>query len=125
MVSISTTVILNCSNSSPTKIKDSYSEDKIYIVDRTGKKWDITHAVKEYGMDRDKFNYGLGPNAIPPILNPQFLAPGDDGYPPSSQTFRVVGTTVSGESRAYRVSDLSCREVVDDQFGATPVVVTY
>lgn len=116
-------LIVGCGKSL-TDSKD-VADDRIFIQDQTGKKWDVTHAVQEYGMDPDNFNFGLGPDAIPPIVNPVFLVPGDAGYPSPSRTFQVVGVTVSGESRAYPVSVLTGHEVVNDRFGSTYVAVTY
>ncbi|UCG51219.1 MAG: hypothetical protein JSW58_13635, partial [Candidatus Latescibacterota bacterium] len=67
--------------------------EKIFIVDHTGKKWDVTHAVEKYGFDPTQFEFGLGPNAIPPIIDPGMLSPGDPNYPDEGGTFVVIGTT--------------------------------
>ena len=75
-------------------------------------------------MKPDKFQYGLGPNAIPPINNPKFLSPGDKDYPSDNATFLVLGITIEGESRTYPMSVLGQHEVVNDWFGNTPVAVT-
>jgi hypothetical protein len=99
--------------------------DRIFIEDRTGKRWDVTHAENKYGLKAERFQFGLGPNAIPPILNPEFLSPGEVGYPASDQTFLVIGTALNNDPRAYSISDLTRHEVADEQFGSTHVAVAY
>ena len=100
-------------------------ENKIVIVDRTGKSWDITHAVRKYGMVALNWNFGLGPNAIKPIINPRFHEPGDPEYPGPSDRLRVLGLSIDGDTRAYPVWVLSSHEVVNDVVGGQHVAVTY
>jgi hypothetical protein len=100
-------------------------DGRILIQDRTGKLWDITYAVNELQMSADQFNYGLRPDAIPPIIDPQFSLPGDDDYPLDDALFLVLGVTVAGEHRAYRIAQLSSHEVVDDIAGETAFAATY
>ena len=100
-------------------------DNKVFIEDLTGKLWDITYAVLELGMDPERFNFGLGPDAILPITDPRFLAPGDDEYPDVSNDWLVLGTTIAEESRAYRISDLSRHEVVDDHINTVYFAATY
>ena len=69
-------------------------DERIFIVDQTGKKWDVTHAKKRYDMEPSKFQFGLGPNAIRPILTPKMLSPGDTDYPDDEADFLVLGTTL-------------------------------
>ena len=99
--------------------------DRILIQDRSGKQWDITYAVTELQMSADLFNYGLGPDAIRPVIDPQFSLPGDEDYPPDDALFLVLGVTVAGENRAYRINQLSRREVVDDAVGEVAFVAAY
>jgi len=100
-------------------------QDKIFLVDQTGKKWDITHAVNKYGFDPDRFMFGLGPNAIKPILKPQMLSPGDTGYPEDGAGFTVLGTSFNGLPRAYSLTVMSRHEIVDEVFGDAHVAVAY
>ncbi len=62
------------------------SGDKIYITDRTGKKWNVTHATENYGFETGNFQYGLGPFAITPINNPEMISPGEPGSPDDNST---------------------------------------
>jgi hypothetical protein len=98
--------------------------DNVYIVDATGKKWDVTHAQEKYGMVPSQYQYGLGPYAIQPINNPTFLSPGDPGYPKYTDSFMVMGVTLHGESRAYPMIAMGTHEVVNDWFGNVPVAIT-
>ena len=105
---------------------------RIFIVDRTGKKWDVTHAKKRYDMEPSKFQFGLGPNAIRPILTPRMLSPGDTGYPHDEDDFIVLGTTLndgtrplSDGTRGYSIIDLTRHEIVDEKFGDLHVAVAY
>jgi len=100
-------------------------EDTIFITDRTGKLWDITHAVYEYGFDPANFEHGLGPNAIEPIQNPKMLSPGNPGYPDPEFNDLVIGITLNGESRAYLLDDLFGHEIANDRFGETYVAVGF
>lgn len=92
-------------------------DDKVIITDQTGTDWDITHAVKEYSMNPDRFQYGLGVGAIIPINNPQFYSPGDAGYPSNDYTGIVVGVKINGDARAYPITVISRHEAVNDRIG--------
>lgn len=129
-------LILGCSNSEgvtsattpPTQTDNESSGDDtpVLIEDRTGKKWDITHAIKNYGFQLERFSGGAGPFGIRPILNPQFIEPGDPFYPNPGETFLIIGIHLEGENRAYPISILGSREVSNDQFGEeTHVAVAY
>jgi hypothetical protein len=118
-------VSVGCSTVAPQEPRADVvtEEGRIFIVDRTAKRWDVTHAVRNYGFVASQFQFGLGPNAIRPILDPEMLSAGDPGYPTSDQTFLVIGTTVAGESRAYRIDHLNGHEVVDETFVDVHVAV--
>ena len=116
------TVIVYPDTSDTTDTSDS---SRIFIIDRTGKEWDVTHAVNEYDFDPEQFQYGLGPFAIRPILEPNLLSPDDPGYPSANESERVIGTVINGIARAYPLSILRRHEVVDEQLGPTYVAVAY
>ena len=63
------------------------------------------------------FQCGLGPYAIPPIMDPQMLSPGDPGYPASHETFPVLGVSLNGFTRAYPISAMSRHEIANERFG--------
>jgi uncharacterized protein DUF3179 len=97
----------------------------IFIVDRTNKEWDVTHAVNVYGFKPESFQYGLGPRAIQPINNPQMLSSGQSGYPGSNNTNQIIGTTLKNDTRAYPLNVLSQHEMVNEKFGTAYVGVAY
>ena len=99
--------------------------DQIYIKDRTGKSWNVTHAVNQYGFAPEKFQFGLGPFAIPPILKPTMVEPGESGYPGNTESFLVIGTTFGDDTRAYPLNVLSRHEVADENFDTVHVAVAY
>ncbi len=100
--------------------------DTVSIVDRTGKEWDVSMGVHLYGMNPEYFNFGVGPDAFPPIWFPDFLLPGDSGYPAPDSTFGVLGVIIDQESRAYRKRWLSGHEVANDIFfDSVAVMATY
>jgi hypothetical protein len=120
-------IFLGCeiTNSSSEEAEVVLQGDTIFIKDRTGKEWNVTHAVREYGFVAAQFQYGLGPYAIKPILDPQMLNPGDPGYPAPRNDQVVIGTTMSKIPRAYPLSVLGRHEIVDETFGEQHVAVAY
>ena len=100
-------------------------DGRVWIVDRTGKRWEVTHAEQAYGMKAEEFQFGLGPNAIEPILTPQYLDPGESGFPQPAGTFLVIGVDMNGGQRAYPISVLTRHEVAIEVFGSAHVAVAY
>jgi hypothetical protein len=95
------------------------------ITDRTGKSWDVTHA-QQYGLVPDGYQYGLGPYAILPLMDPQMLTPEDQGYPDDFAEFAVLGASINGFTRAYPTwSVMSSFEVANEQFGDAHVAVAF
>lgn len=97
----------------------------IFIEDATGLRWNITHAVEVYGMAAKNWRYGLGPDAILPVNDPQFLSPGDPDYPSANLMTQVIGVEIGGDARAYPISAISRHEVVNDRFGDEALAVIY
>ena len=123
-----TGLLISCKDIVPppqTGSSEQTDDGKIFITDRKGVKWDITHAVNKYGFEPAKFQFGLGENAIRPILNPQFLSPGDQNYPNSNSQTIIIGFKLNNDVRAYPLSVLDLFEVADDRFDSTFVAVAY
>ena len=97
--------------------------DTIFIIDQAGERWDVTHAVRHYKMYLPDFGHGVGRNVIRPIIDPIMIPPGDRLYPDTDKQWQVIGTTINGDSRAYRIDHLNAHEVVDDSFGDVHVAV--
>ena len=100
-------------------------DGKVFIIDVTGKSWEVTHAKEMYGMEPHLFQYGLGPYAIRPILDPEMLSRGERGYPADNEIFLVLGTEIDNDARAYPLEVMSYIEIVDEKFGNTHVAVAY
>jgi hypothetical protein len=70
----------------------------------------------------DGFRDLLPRDAIRPIYDPQFVPADEAGWHEHSL---VIGLEINGDTRAYPVSALNCREIVNDHVGRTPVLVTW
>ncbi len=98
---------------------------RIFIVDKTGKRWDVTYAKNEFGFEPDEFEIGSGPFSLRPILNPQMLSAEEDGYPAEDATFLILGTRFNDMPRAYSIGVMSAHEVANEVFGDAHVAVAY
>ena len=115
----------HCAGPSPAPLDRTADAGPIVLVDRRGERLDITHAIRHYGMDRSRFQYGLGKGAIPPLDHPDMIAPQDPSYPAAESPGAVIGTELGGDARAYPILPLSRHEVVNETIGATPAAVAY
>ena len=101
----------------------------VYLVDRDGERFDITHAVTNYGMRRRGFEFGIGKNTIRPLNQPRMLVASDPGYPDAGSTWSrgpdVIGAVIEGEARSYPVRPLTRHEIVNESVGATAAAVAY
>lgn len=97
----------------------------VLIVDQTGKSWDITHAVNNYGFVPNKFQFGIGPFAIKPIIDPPMLSRGDLGYPSVDSDEVILGLNFNNDARAYPISTMANREVVNTFVGGSYVAPVY
>ena len=94
--------------------------DKVYIVDRTGERWDVTQA-KSIGFDPHRFQYGIGREAFTP-LDESYLS--DDTFFVSSG-LRVIGVTIGTEAHAYSVPKLRRHEIANTTIDSKPIAVGY
>ncbi len=101
------------------------SGGRIRIVDQTEKAWDITHAVNKYRFDPEKFQYGLGISYRPAIFDPQFISPGQRGYPPPTATTIIFASGINNIFKAYPIFIMKTYEVANDRFGDSHVAATY
>lgn len=120
-------IIFSCEYTEITAIETDVvrENEKIYIVDITNKKWDITHAVEVYNFKAEYFNHGIGPYAITPINNPDMISPGETGYPGSNETMQIIGTTLYNSTRAYPLNVLTRHEIVNEKFVNNPIAIGY
>jgi hypothetical protein len=94
--------------------------DKVFIVDKTGVRWDVTQA-RSIGFEPGKFQYGLGKNAFV-TLDDSLLTGDTSGVP---DDMRVIGVAGKNDARAYSVLKLRRHEVSNSEFDGKPVAVGY
>jgi hypothetical protein len=94
--------------------------DKIYIVDQTGERWDVTQA-KALGFDPHRFQYGIGRNAFTPLDDSHI----DDDTFFVSKDLRVIGVTGGTEAHAYSVPKLRSHEIANTTIDSKPIAVGY
>lgn len=95
-------------------------DERIYIVDRTGQRWDVTQAVS-LGFDPDGFDFGLGKNAFTP-LDDSLLTNNTADVPGSA---RVIGVADGSGAKAYTISRLMGHEISNSSIGKDPVAVSF
>lgn len=95
-------------------------DERIYIVDRTGERWDVTQAVS-LGFDPDGFDFGLGKNAFSP-LDDSLLTNNTADVPGSA---RIIGVADGSGAKAYTISRLLRHEISNSSIGKEPVAVSY
>jgi hypothetical protein len=94
--------------------------EKIYIVDRTGERWDVTQAVS-LGFNPERFQFGLGRNAFT-TLDDSLLT---DDTSNIAKNARVIGVTDGSTAKAYTISRLLGHEISNSTIGSDPVAVSY
>ena len=73
-------------------------------------------------FDRSKFYQLLPQDAIRPIYEPQFT--GARGAKLSDDDL-ILGVEINGEAKAYPISVMRFREIVNDELGGVPILVTW
>ncbi len=93
--------------------------------------FEVTTDEIESGTRRNKRvaddnRYPIGRNlpfdAIPPIYNPEFV-PADQS--PLNDDELILGVAWEGEAKAYPISVLRIREMVNDELAGIPTLVTW
>ncbi len=64
----------------------------------------------------------LSRDAIQPIYDPEFIPADGAGY---ADDELVMGVAIGAEAKAYPVGLLNSREMVTDELGGTPILVTW
>jgi hypothetical protein len=94
--------------------------DKIYIVDQTGERWDVTKA-KSIGFDPHRFQYGIGKEAFTPLDESNLS--NNTSY--VSKGLRVIGVSGGTEAHAYSVPKLRRHEIANTTIDSEPIAVGY
>ena len=93
---------------------------RVYIVDRTGERWDVSEA-EIAGFNAEGFQYGLGRDALTP-LDSGALTNAASGPEPF---VRVIGMASGDEASAFSVATLREHEVLNATLAGKPVAVGY
>ena len=107
-----------CSSSSqtppePTPAQEAVSAALRGLNPRGVKLADIAHGYFDNVSSRDAFR---------PIYDP-VIAPGSEAR--LDQDDLVIGVSLAGESRAYPITTLRIREMVNDELAGVPILVTW
>ena len=94
--------------------------EKVYTIDQTGERWDITQAVS-IGFDPRYFEFGIGRNAFTPLDESNWKSTPEDKY----NQMRVIGVTGNGDAHAYSVAKLGSHETANTFLGKEPIVTGY
>jgi hypothetical protein len=94
--------------------------EKIYIVDKTGERWDVTQAVS-LGFNPERFQFGLGRDAFT-TLDDSLLTNDTSNI---SKNTRVIGVSDGSTAKAYTISRLLGHEISNSSIGSEPVAVSY
>jgi hypothetical protein len=81
---------------------------------------EATHQGRTFSLE--DFRQVVTPDGIPPIYNP-VLVPADAA--PLDDQDLVLGVEIGGDSRAYPVGTMNGREMVHDQVGGVPILVSW
>ena len=100
----------------------------IFITDRHGERFDITHAVEKYGMAPSGFEFGIGKNSIPPINHPEMIRSHEPDYPnlrSRQSKEQIIGASFEGDARSYSIRQIVRHEIVNETIGYTEAAVAY
>lgn len=90
-----------------------------------------TDRAKLPQLDNDTFvqdenQYLINPliprDGIRPIYNPEFATAEEATY---FEDELVIGVEINGEAKAYPITLLNSREMVNDELGGTPILITW
>ena len=95
-------------------------DERIWLVDRTGERWDITQAVA-LGFDPHGFQFGIGRNAIRPLDDTSLQSGARDLH----DATRVIGVRNGPDAHAYVVRKLTRHEIANTNLGDTPIAAAY
>jgi hypothetical protein len=79
-------------------------------------------AIDDLGLSNIPFVPLLPRDAIRPVYEPEFVEASDS---PLHEDELVMGVAIQGEAKAYPVSVLRFREMVDDELDGLPILVTW
>lgn len=94
--------------------------EHVFLVDRTGERWDITQAVS-IGFQPHGFQFGIGRDAIRPLDESSLAA----SAPELDEDTRVIGVENGPAAHAYVVHKLTRHEIANTTLGDTSIAAAY
>jgi hypothetical protein len=94
--------------------------NNVFIVDRTGEKWDVAQAVA-LGFDPQGFQFGIGRDSIQPLDESNL----DDKTSMLESKARVIGVENGPDAHAYVVRKLTRHEIANTHLGEVPIAAAY
>ena len=94
--------------------------DKTYIQDTHGEKWDVTQALS-LGFNPHEFQFGIGRNAIRPVDDSGLTANTED----TPKHLRVIGVTDGKAAHGYSVQKLVRHEIANTTLGNIDIAAAY
>jgi hypothetical protein len=94
-------------------------DERTYIVDRRGERWDITEAVS-LGFRPSGFRHGIGRYAFTPLDDSHVRDGSGHG-----RNERVIGIAEGGEAKAFSVRKLSRHEIANSRIGDQAIAAAY
>lgn len=92
----------------------------LYGGEREEEHFDVTNC----DLEVDQFHYGLGREAFPALLKPEFISV-EEAAPLWSDQDRFLLAKMGEETKAYSIKDLTRHEVVNDVIDGKPVFAAY
>ena len=79
-------------------------------------------STRDVEVDFSLYSQFIPRDAIRPVYDPQFLPGQSSGLDPLEL---VVGVAINGESKAYPAGTLTSREMINDEVGGVPILVSW
>jgi len=96
----------------------------------------ITSAITAYGQRKNGFDLsesvipvdrimqgGPPKDGIPALTNPKFVSASKVDFLKDDD--KIIGVSINGEHKAYPIKILNYHEIVNDNLGGSPIVITY
>ncbi len=80
--------------------------------------------ITDYTLKDEQFHYGIGREAFPALLKPEFISVQEADSTWADSTRFIVAYS-GNEVKAYSVKDLTRHEVVNDELNGEPIMAVY
>ena len=79
-------------------------------------------STRDVEVDFSQYSQFIPRDAIRPVYEPQFFPGQSAGLDPQEL---VIGVAINGESKAYPAGTLTSREMINDEVGGVPILVSW